>query len=70
MNLTFLGITKTHDNATRSQQSNSTSEITVLNPFRTEDFLTFLSIKLIFWVHLLNKSRKIQYIWHYFFNGT
>ena len=41
-----------------------------INPFRTEDFLIFLSIKLIFWVHLLNKSRKIQYIWHYFFNGT
>ena len=41
-----------------------------INPFRTEDFLIFLSTKLIFWVHLLNKSRKIQYIWHYFFNGT
>ena len=35
----------------------------------TEDFPIFPSIKLIFWVHLLNKSRKIQYTWHGFFNG-
>ena len=45
------------------------SEYAQFNPCRTEDFSIFLGIKLIFLAHLLNKSRKIQYVWHGFFNG-
>ena len=38
------------------------SEYGRFNPFKTEEISIIPSIKLMFWVHLLNKSRKIQYI--------
>ena len=40
-----------------------------LTPSGLKFFSVFLSVKMINWVHLFNKSRKIQCILHGFFNA-